>query len=87
MRIIIGVSVDQQTQENFLFLQNQCAQLDNANRAWQQFYDNQLDFLREQLKDHIHFEEDSDFNQIIQNVVAQLKKPHSTSGKILCRMS
>ena len=75
-KFLFNLFSDSQVQENFLFLQNQCAQLDDANRAWQQFYDNQLDFLREQLKDYIHFEADSTFNQIIQTIVVQLQKTH-----------
>lgn len=68
-------------QENYLFLQSQCTQLDTANRAWQQFYDNQLNLIRDQLKDYVEFDPKSDFTQMIQTIASQLQTNHQTSGE------
>ena len=57
-------------------LQNQCAQLDTANRAWQTFYDQQINSLKETFKNHVQLSDDPNFEQIIQSVVAQLGKYH-----------
>jgi hypothetical protein len=74
--------VNQQLQEENLVLQNQCTQFDNANRAWQQFYDNQLNFLKNQFKDYLDFDKDLNFDQIIRTIATELEKQIHSSGKI-----
>ncbi len=53
-------------------LQSQCTQLDNANRAWQTFYDNQIDLLKTKFQDYIQFDDNLNFEQIIELIVAEL---------------
>jgi len=50
----------------------QCAQLDEANRAWQQFHQNQLEIFRNKLQDWILLDENSTLEQIAQQIVTQL---------------
>lgn len=64
-------------------MQSQCEQLDTANRAWQQFYDNQLNLIRDPLKDYVEFDPKSDFTQMIQTIAAQLQTNHQRSGENL----
>ncbi len=53
-------------------LQSQCTQLDNANRAWQTFYDNQIDLLKTKFEDYIQFDDNISFEQIIELIVTEL---------------
>ena len=46
--------------------------LETANQAWQQFYDNQIDFLKEKLQNSIPLDDNLSFEQIIQLIVTQL---------------
>ena len=64
-------------------MQSQCEQLDTANQAWQQFYDNQLNLIRDQLKDHVEFDPKSDFTQMIQTIASQLETNHQILGERL----
>jgi hypothetical protein len=56
-------------------LTTRCAQLDEANRAWQQFHQNQLEIFREKLKDLISIDPNSSLEQIAEKLLHQ-------SGKI-----
>ena len=63
--------------EEIILLQTQCTQLDTANQAWQQFYDNQLNFLRNQFKDYLDLEKDTNFDQIIRKIATELSLGNS----------
>ncbi len=67
-------SLDDQNEANLVLLQNQYAQLENANRAWQTFYDNQIDLLKNKFQDYIQFDDNPDFEQIIQLIATELGK-------------
>ncbi len=67
-------SLDDQTEQNLALLQNQYTQLDNANRAWQIFYDNQIDLLKTKFQDYIQLDDNPNFEQIIQLIVTKLGK-------------
>jgi len=64
-------TLDDQIKQDYILLQNQCTQLDQANRAWQLFYENQIDLIRNQFKDYLDFDKNLDFNQIIQIIVSE----------------
>ncbi|CAF4156380.1 unnamed protein product, partial [Rotaria sordida] len=64
----------QQLQEQIVVLTNQCAQFDEANRAWQQFQQAQLDNFRNKLRDHFPFDENLSFDQIAQLIINQIIK-------------
>ncbi len=53
-------------------LQSQCTQLDSANRAWQTFYDNQIDLLKTKFREYIQFDDNLNFEQIIELIVTEL---------------
>ncbi len=52
----------------------QCAQLDEANRAWQQFHQNQLEIFRNKLQDWIPLDENFTLEQIAQQIVIHLNE-------------
>jgi chromosome segregation ATPase len=62
----------QQLRTNLSNLTAQCAQLDEANRAWQQFHQNQLEIFRNKLQDWILLDENSTLEQLAQQIVIQL---------------
>ncbi|CAF4043397.1 unnamed protein product, partial [Rotaria sordida] len=55
-------------------LTNKCAELDEANHAWQQFQQAQLDNFRNKLRDHFSFDENLSFDQIAQLIINQIIK-------------
>ncbi|CAF2189339.1 unnamed protein product, partial [Rotaria magnacalcarata] len=55
-------------------LQNQCTQLDIANRAWQLFYDNQIALLKDKFNDYINIDNNQSFDQIIQLIATQFEQ-------------
>jgi hypothetical protein len=56
--------------------------LNNANRAWQLFYDNQIDLLKNQLKDFIHFDHELSFDQIIQLIITRFEQQNKSNENI-----
>ncbi len=63
-----------QIRENFAFLTSQYAQLNEANRAWQEFHQSQLGNFREKVQDCIQIGDDFSFDQIAQEIVDQITK-------------
>jgi hypothetical protein len=55
-------------------LTTQCAQLDEANRAWQQFHQTQLDNFRNKLRDYLPLDDNISFDQVPQLIVNQIIK-------------
>jgi hypothetical protein len=83
----IFICLDEQLKQDYILLQNQCTQLDNANQAWQQFYANQMDLLKNKFKDYLDFGDDSNFDHIIQMIATELEqkyqlKENPHSGKV-----
>jgi hypothetical protein len=62
----------QQLRTELSALTAQCAQLDEANRAWQQYHQNQLELFRKNLEDWIFLDENSTLEQIGQQIINQL---------------
>jgi predicted PurR-regulated permease PerM len=50
----------------------QCAQLDEANRAWQQFHQTQLENFREKLRNSFPIDNSVSFDNIAQQMVVHL---------------
>lgn len=71
----------------------QCAQLDQANRAWQQYHQTQLENFRKQLQDWILFDENDTLEQIGQRIILQLdqlgssKESDDQTGEIISKDS
>ena len=84
----------QQLRNNLSALTAQCAQLDEANRAWQQYHQTQLENLRKQLQDWIFLDENDTLEQIGQRIIQQFdqlgsgkEESDDQSGKIISRDS
>ncbi len=60
--------------ENFALLTFQYGQLNEANRAWQEFHQTQLDNFRTKVQDCIQTDGDVSFDQIAQQIVDQITK-------------
>jgi predicted negative regulator of RcsB-dependent stress response len=63
-----------QLRENVEALTAQCAQLDAANRAWQQYQQTQVDNLRNKLIDYLPIDENASFDEFGQLIVDQIVK-------------
>ena len=72
--VIAGVEELQQLRETVLALTAQCAQLDEANRAWQQYQQAQLDIFRTKLLDYVPMDENTPFDQMAQEIVDSIVK-------------
>lgn len=72
--------INDNIKQDYIYLQNQCTQLDNANKAWQIFYQNQIDLIKNQFKDYFNLNDIYDFNQIIQIILKQFQEKNNSSG-------
>ena len=64
----------QQLREIVATLTAQCAELDEANRAWQLYHQTQADTFRTKLQEHLPIDESVSFDQIPEVIVNQLNK-------------
>lgn len=64
----------EQLRANLLTQSRQCAQLEEANRAWQQYHQSQLDIFRQALKDWIQCDDQSTLEQIAQHIIIRLNQ-------------
>ncbi len=64
----------QQLRETVTALTNQCAQLDQVNRAWQQFQQTQLENFRNTIHDYLPVDENLSLEQTAQQIVNQITK-------------
>jgi exonuclease VII small subunit len=64
----------QQLRESVALLTNQCAQLNEANRAWLQYQQTQLDNFREKIQDYLPMEENSSLEHAAQQIVDQITR-------------
>ena len=65
---------DAELRDKIDMLTTQCAELDKANRAWQQYQLAQIDQFRNTLRDYLPLEENVSFDQAAQLIVDQLIK-------------
>ena len=63
-----------QLRENVVALTAQCAQLDEANRAWQQYQQTQSDNFRHKLHDYLLIDENTSLDEIAQQIVHHISK-------------
>jgi DNA anti-recombination protein RmuC len=63
-----------QLRESVIILTAQCAQLDEANRAWQQYHQTQLDSFRNKLVDQLPIDENRSLDEIGQQIIDQMNK-------------
>ncbi|CAF0830686.1 unnamed protein product [Adineta ricciae] len=73
---------DDQLKADYTALQNQCTQLDAANRAWQLFYDNQMDLLRNRFQDSFNFDQNENFEQIIEIIAEKLDQERQKKDSV-----
>jgi len=64
----------EQLRENVVALTAQCAQLDEANRAWQLYQQTQLDNFKTKLHDYLPIDENTSFDEIAQQIADQVTK-------------
>jgi hypothetical protein len=57
---------ENELQQNLAVLTSQCAQLNEANRAWQQFHQTQLDNFRNKLQNSLPIDNTFSFDEIAQ---------------------
>jgi transketolase len=63
-----------QLRENVVALTAQCAQLNEANRAWQLYQQAQVDNFRNTLHDYLPIDENASFDEFAQQLVDQIVK-------------
>ena len=70
------LSNDQQQEfrQELARLTNQCAQLDQANQAWQTFQQTQLDNFKNALQSHFPIDQSASFEQAAQQIADQINK-------------
>ena len=71
----------QQLRESVIILTAQCAQLDEANRAWQQYHQTQLDSFRNKLVDQLPINENTSLDEIAQQIIDQINKEREESDE------
>jgi uncharacterized phage infection (PIP) family protein YhgE len=64
----------QQLRENVVALTAQCAQLNEANRAWQLYQQAQVDNFRNTLHDYLPIDDNASFDEFAQQLVDQIVK-------------
>ena len=71
-----------QLRESVASLTAQCAQLDEANRAWQLYHQAQADTLRTKLQEHLPIDESTPFDQIPEVIIDQMiRERHGADEK------
>ncbi len=78
----------QQLRTELTDLKIQCEKLAEANLAWQQYHQNQLDLFRKNLEDWIFLDENTTLEQIGQQIINQfdqLAKNDQQSGMKISR--
>lgn len=61
-----------QLQDNVAALTAQCAQLDEANRAWQLYQQKQVDDFRNKLNDYLSIDGNTSFDEMARQIVDQV---------------
>ncbi|CAF4590242.1 unnamed protein product, partial [Rotaria sp. Silwood2] len=64
----------EQLRETIILLTNQCAQLDEANRAWQLYHQTQLQDFRSKLHGYLSVDENASFDIVAQQIIQKLSK-------------
>ncbi len=83
----------QQLRTQLSDLKTECTQLAEANRAWQEYHENQLNLFRKNLEDWIFLDENTTLEQIGQQIINQFdqlgrnKQSEQQSGMKISRNS
>jgi predicted RNase H-like nuclease (RuvC/YqgF family) len=64
-------------------LTTQCAQLDEANRAWQQFHQTQLDSFRNKLQNSLPIDNSLSLDDIAQHIVTHLDQQQNEHENLI----
>lgn len=64
--------------ENLALLTNQCARLEEANQAWQQFHQVQLENFRNKLRTQLPMENEFSFDEMAQTIIDHLHRSHDS---------
>lgn len=72
----------QKLKEDLATTTARCTQLDEANRAWSQYHQNQLDAFRDSLQERITLDSELDLGQMAVKIIGHLDelKTDSQSG-------
>jgi hypothetical protein len=63
-----------QLRESVSILTAQCAQLDEANRAWQQYHQTECDNFRNKLLNYLSIDHNASLDEIAQQIIDQATK-------------
>ena len=83
--LTFSVYLDDGIEEKLILLQNQYMELDQTNRSWESFYDNQLEILKNEFRAYLPSDEDLTFEQVIQAIGAHLveQQEHGNDHQLL----
>ena len=73
----------QQLRESVETLTAQCAQLDEANRAWRTYQETQADNFKNKLQSYLPLDENVPFDEIPQRIIDQLTKERENRNENL----
>lgn len=78
------VTGDEQNElrENLAVLTGQCGRLEEANQAWQQFHQVQLDNFRNKLRNQLPIENDFSFDEMAQSIIDHLHRSVNPPSEI-----
>lgn len=68
--------------ENLTILTAQCARLDEANRAWQQYHQNELDNFREKLRKDLPMDDSLSLDDAAHSIVAHLDQVKNEQNRL-----
>lgn len=71
-----------QLRENLMALTAQCAQLDEANRAWQQYHQNELDSFKEKLRQNLPIADGLSLDDAAHSIVAHLDQVKDEQNRL-----
>ena len=64
----------EQVRETVALLTSQCRQLEEANRAWQQYEEMQVDSFRRKIENYLSIDENASFEEISQQTIEQIRR-------------
>ena len=70
-----------QLRETVASLTAQCAQLEEANRAWQLYQQSQTEMFRNTLQDYLPVDENLSLNQVAEQIIEQVIKEREDFDK------
>ena len=74
-------------QERLVTLADQCTQLNEANRAWQQFQQTELEHFRNKLQDCLPIENEFSFDEIAQFILDYFNEMNSERNTLVQKLN